>query len=232
MNIESLFEQPALRRYWLFSKALESVPFAQALEVARAADEFLTGAAPSFSLPNLQGAVRPSPAAENLASQVDVTIPETRRGWEDSLSAPAGPTIVSDDGGHVLDSAAGKTTRPTTALETAPAGLADPPADGAPADADDPPHGEVLLALAEAGLTTLASTDDVVRYLRQRDDVVVRAEDGIFLVNARLRMKAGELVARANRMRARDRKPAFQLTPLWFATSADTAVADQSVAAE
>jgi DNA-binding CsgD family transcriptional regulator len=114
MNIESLFEQPALRRYWLLSKALESAPIDQALEVARAADEFLTGAAPSFSLPNLECTVRPSRAAVILASQVDVKIVETQ--------------------GNL---AAGRT----------------------PTDADDPPDGEVLLGLAEAGLITLVSTN-------------------------------------------------------------------------
>jgi DNA-binding CsgD family transcriptional regulator len=114
MNIESLFEQPALRRYWLLSKALESAPIDQALEIARAADVFLNGAAPTFSLPNLECAVRPSRAAVTLVSQVDVKILET----QGNLSAGRTPT-----------------------------------------DADDPPNAEVLLGLAEAGLTTLVSTN-------------------------------------------------------------------------
>jgi hypothetical protein len=53
------------------------------------------------------------------------------------------------------------------------------------------------------------SVDDVVRYLRQQDDVVVAQGDGEFLVNARFRLSLTELVGRANRMRARQGKPEF-----------------------
>ena len=56
-----------------------------------------------------------------------------------------------------------------------------------------------------------AIIDDIVRYLRQQDDVVVLQEDGGYLVNGRFRMTASELVARANRMRTRQRKPAFEV---------------------
>jgi hypothetical protein len=48
-------------------------------------------------------------------------------------------------------------------------------------------------------------------YLRQQDDVVVSAENGEFLVNARFRLALTDLVARANRMRTRQAKPAFEL---------------------
>jgi cytidylate kinase len=57
-----------------------------------------------------------------------------------------------------------------------------------------------------------ASVDEVVRYLRQQDDVVVSAENGEFLVNARFKLPLAELVARANRMRVRQRKPEFQVS--------------------
>src|SRR5205814_5531553 len=51
-----------------------------------------------------------------------------------------------------------------------------------------------------------ASIDEIVRYLRQQDDVVVPQEDGGYLVNGRFRMTAAELTLRANRMRTRQRK--------------------------
>ncbi len=54
-----------------------------------------------------------------------------------------------------------------------------------------------------------ASLDDVVRYLRQQDDVVVPQGSGEFLVNARFRLQVPELVAKANRMRVRQGKPEF-----------------------
>jgi hypothetical protein len=56
-----------------------------------------------------------------------------------------------------------------------------------------------------------ALLDDVVRYLRRRDDVVVPKGSGQFLVNGRFHLKSNELVARANRMRDRDGQPAFQV---------------------
>jgi hypothetical protein len=53
--------------------------------------------------------------------------------------------------------------------------------------------------------------EEIIRYLRQQDDVVVPQEDGSYLVNGRFRMSLAELSARANRMRSRQRKPAFEL---------------------
>src|SRR6267154_6104515 len=64
---------------------------------------------------------------------------------------------------------------------------------------------------AEQEASPTAIIDDIVRYLRQQDDVVVLQEDGGYLVNGRFRMTASELVARANRMRMRQRKPAFEV---------------------
>jgi hypothetical protein len=52
--------------------------------------------------------------------------------------------------------------------------------------------------------------DDVVRFLRQQDDIVVRNGDG-FLVNARLLLSAQELVARANAKRIALGKPPFSI---------------------
>src|SRR5262249_26837727 len=43
MNIERLSDDPALRRSWLLSKALENAPLREALRLAQAADNFLTG---------------------------------------------------------------------------------------------------------------------------------------------------------------------------------------------
>jgi|SRR4051812_33365257 len=53
--------------------------------------------------------------------------------------------------------------------------------------------------------------DEVVRYLRQQDDVVVPQGAGEFLLNGRFRVDTTELVSRANRIRSRHGKPAFQL---------------------
>jgi hypothetical protein len=59
----------------------------------------------------------------------------------------------------------------------------------------------------------LASADDIVRYLRQHDDVVFRGREGIHLVNGRFRETLEQLVQRANRIRARRKLASFVLTP-------------------
>jgi hypothetical protein len=73
---------------------------------------------------------------------------------------------------------------------------------------------------ASTGLVVLAGPDDVVRYLRRADDVVVATDDGAYMVNGRFRESLEELVKRANRIRTRQRQPLFQLMPLCFARPA------------
>ena len=60
-----------------------------------------------------------------------------------------------------------------------------------------------------------ALIEDVVRYLRQRDDTVVPKGKDLFLVNGRFPMRSDELISRANRMRERDGKSAFQPNPIF-----------------
>jgi hypothetical protein len=57
----------------------------------------------------------------------------------------------------------------------------------------------------------IASIEEVVRYLRQQDDAVVPQQDGEFLVNGRFRMPFADLVARANRIRARQGRSKFDM---------------------
>ena len=66
----------------------------------------------------------------------------------------------------------------------------------------------------------LALIEDVVRYLRRRDDTVVPKGEDLFLVNGRFPMSSDELISRANRMRERDGKPTFQLSSLLAAEQA------------
>ncbi len=63
-------------------------------------------------------------------------------------------------------------------------------------------------ATSEAG-DLPASAEEIVRYLRQQDDVVVPQDEGQFLVNGRFRLGLAELISRANRMRNRQGKPEF-----------------------
>jgi DNA-binding Xre family transcriptional regulator len=59
--------------------------------------------------------------------------------------------------------------------------------------------------------TLPASVDDIVRFVRQQDDVVVPHGKGEFLVNGRFSLTLPELVDRANRIRFRQGKPKFSL---------------------
>jgi hypothetical protein len=56
-----------------------------------------------------------------------------------------------------------------------------------------------------------ATLEDVIRFLRQRGDVIVRAGDS-YIVNDRATMTAEELVARANQKRAQLQRPPFPST--------------------
>jgi hypothetical protein len=82
---------------------------------------------------------------------------------------------------------------------------------------------------ASTGLVVLAGPDDVVRYLRRSDDVVVATNDGAYMVNGRFRESLEELVKRANRLRTRQRQPLFQLMPPSFARPAEDRVKAQQV---
>jgi len=59
----------------------------------------------------------------------------------------------------------------------------------------------------------LPAPDEVVRFLRQNDDVVISTGPGMYLVNGRFRERGDELVARANRIRARRNEQPFVVFP-------------------
>jgi hypothetical protein len=99
----------------------------------------------------------------------------------------------------------------------AAAGVELPPAEPAMPEAADaaaaPDEAAEEATTLSSYLSVLATPDDVVRYLRQRDNVVVSAGEGMYLVNARFRESLAELVRRANRMRSHQKLPPFELLP-------------------
>jgi hypothetical protein len=159
MNGDPLDEE-VLHRCWLLTKALESASLDKALEVARAADEFLRGGAQIDAAPALP-----------IAAVTEATV--------------ADPCPVLDE------------TEPT------------------PAEAAALVVEGVRAAKPTIDPGTSALIEDVVRYLRQRDDTVVRQGADLFLVNGRFRMSSDELISRANRMRERAGKPTFHVSALW-----------------
>jgi|HubBroStandDraft_1064217.scaffolds.fasta_scaffold01335_13 hypothetical protein len=101
----------------------------------------------------------------------------------------------------------GLTLRQTNGLRQGLARRKTPPeplrGDGGPQEA---PRGQRQELTAE-------SLDDVVRFLRQRDDVIVRNGEN-FLLNSRQLLTAAELVERANRKRRELGKAAFPVEPV------------------
>ncbi len=69
------------------------------------------------------------------------------------------------------------------------------------------------LPSASTGLIVFVEPDDVVRFLRGADDVVVPTDDGEYMVNGKSGESLEELVERANRIRAREGLPAFLILP-------------------
>jgi len=88
-----------------------------------------------------------------------------------------------------------------------------------PTEPEQPPAATGSIDEISPAATT--SIDSVVRFLRQQDDVVVPQQDGKYLINGRFRMSAAELIARANRMRERQRKQSFEVSSGQVAESLD-----------
>lgn len=204
MDINTLFDHPGRRRWWLLTQALASAPMQQALELARAADQFI-GADPKdlkVEMLNRELAAEPVSAASVcvtqiakseqatgrlrlLAEQRDQLIERIARGEKNSaLAAEFGLTPKQVQG--VRMGAARQIALRRTASRTAPSDKQEEP--------------------------IAATVDDVIRYLRQQDDVVVPEGGNQFLVNARFHLDLAELVARANRSRVRQKKARFQLS--------------------
>jgi hypothetical protein len=135
---------PGRRRRWLFSKALENAPLAEALSLAQAAEDFL------------------SRKAQETADRMPDQTPAT--GFE---------------------------LKPEPLAETPLRTLVTP----------EVRNGKLSEALE--GLSSLASMDDVIRYLRQCDEDVTAETDS-----------ADELLTRANRKRTSQGLPPFALLPV------------------
>lgn len=74
---------------------------------------------------------------------------------------------------------------------------------------------DVSRFIAERGVTRPALTlTSIVNFLRSRDYVVVRGDDGQFVVDGRQSLKAEELLSFANAVRRRMRQPEFPRTAL------------------
>ena len=198
------FQDPTSRRTWLLQKALECAPLDRALELARMADDFVLGVIPAMQ-------------AEKTRFQ-----PET------AVSQSPGRAIPQYSVGARVKPFANKTTAPGRPKLSLSAGqrerLLQRMAEGArnaelATDFGLAPRQVQGIRISQARQAKLrqqqssgapaASIEEVVRFLRQQDDLVVRQADGAFLVNGRFQLGPRELVERANRIRARQGKSPF-----------------------
>jgi hypothetical protein len=206
-----LLENPAARRLWLLEQALRSVPLEAAVELARTAEAFVTVSAaetitdvPATVLRRDQEPCEPTPKSVSKASPAD------------REAARSGSPLAEDQRDRLLERLAEGARNAELVAEF---GISAKQVQGfrmgcaqeiakrrtrlahkSPEPADRHQHA-----------TATASIDEIVRYLRQQDDVVVSQEDGRYLVNGRFRMSVAELAARANRIRSRQQKPTFQI---------------------
>jgi hypothetical protein len=198
------------RRCWLLLKALECSPLDRAIDLARAADEFIAGERQiDVSIDPKTEAATPQPRRETThpvseapllpdrpASQKRPALalsPEQREQLLRRLAQGARNGELADEFG--LSSRQVQGIRMGSARQIARLRHT----------VDEQKQG------SQPAPAVSASVDEIVRYLRQQDDVVVPQEGGEFLVNARFSLPLEKLVSRANRMRARQGKPEFHL---------------------
>ena len=207
MQDDTIFAHPLRRRWWLITKALESAALDDALKIAQAVDKFLT-----------------SGDVEGLDQQISQIYMSGKAGEvEVSCSAMAGLTeiVVSREPAEPSDAAE---SLPQAEVIEELVAAEEPAHERASAGTaawrhPEPENDRDGVADSISNLAVWASIDDVVRYLRQRDDVVVPNGDGQFLVNGRFSEDTTTLVARANKVRQRHHKPPFQLVPNGFAAA-------------
>jgi hypothetical protein len=211
-ELTGLMESPPARRLLLLLKALEYAPFDRAIELARTAEVFVTGSGEP-----LDSRVRPTTTAphdtennEDIGDSLSNSEP-----LGESVSARRSSVALSiDQRERLLTRFAEGARNAELATEF---GLSPKQIQGIRmgcAREIAKRRDQLSKTTGEAEQndeTAPVSVDDVVRYLRQQEDIVVRQDNGEFLVNARFPMTLADLIARANRMRERQGKPKFDL---------------------
>src|SRR5437868_13164875 len=217
IDIHELIRDPAARRLWMLYKAATLLPLGDALELARDAEMFVSGSrsesrAASGDAIQPDEVMRPDMQSHIVAQSAARASPGSETDAHSAMPTSNRHFLSEDQRDRLLTRLAEGAKNAELALEF---GLSPKQVQGfrigsAREIARRRAHtGNAFEAEQEASPTAII--DDIVRYLRQQDDVVVLQEDGGYLVNGRFRMTASELVTRANRMRTRQRKPAFEV---------------------
>jgi hypothetical protein len=211
VELNELIANPAARRLWLLHRALQHRPFGEAIELACNAEAFITGSPANEYLSGArvderasQVSERPAQPSEQISSDGSERPTVTKR-TRLELSAEHRERLLDRlaQGAKNIELAAefGVSSKQVQGLRM---GCAREIAQRRDQLRKKPVHPDQTPAQS-------ASVEDIVRYLRQQDDVVVLQEDGSYLINGRFRMPVAELIVRANRMRSRQGKPVFEL---------------------
>ena len=213
LELIRLIDNPPARRLWLLYNALHTLPLDGAIELARTAEAFVRGSHLDSQVDDT-GVDADAPARHEkterfineASSGVDpVEEPIAKKRSRLALSVELRNRLLDrlaeDAKNAELATEFGLSLRQVQGLRI---GGAREIAKRREQLSRKPVHSDQTVIPS-------ASIDEIVRYLRQQDDVVVPQEDGHFLVNGRFHLAFADLVSRANRMRARQRKPEFEL---------------------
>lgn len=207
---DPILHEPLLRRWWLLTQAMLSGPLETAIQVAERAELFLlSGCTSDHQINNKKIILVPKdhgdsdPPLHLEEHDLSVPVPEEnltnaqKEELKSRLAAGASNSEVATEFGLSLRQVQGfrmQLARKASRME--------PPetTDEARSDPKDPVlHPPPSLV------------EDVVRYLRQQGDVVVKAEPSGFLLNGSGGLTFEQLLHRANRILSRHGKPQFSM---------------------
>jgi hypothetical protein len=176
-------DDPLYRRWWLLLKASEALPLEGALALASRAESFvIAGAIGQSTAQSDSQLVNPLPISGALSD------PGQQRPSESSRPAEKAAVLTRLADGATNGEVAAETRLTSRQVQ----GF----------------RMQMARRSTKAGIPP--GVEEIVRYLRHEGDVVVGADEGRVLVNGRFRLDVAELRERANRMRARQGKPAFE----------------------
>lgn len=207
----TILDEPLARRWWLLTQAMHSGPLEIAIQIAERAELFLLSGCTSDHKVNNTKPILPSrddgdsDSSRHLEEHdLSAPVPEAllsntqKEELKARLAAGASNGEVATEFGLSLRQVQGfrmqlarKASR-VEALEATDEAHAEPP--------EIVPHPSPIFV------------EDVVRYLRQQGDVVVRAKPTGFLLNGNGGLTFEQLLHRANRIRSRQGKPEFSMS--------------------
>ena len=195
---EEFEHDPFRRRFWLLRQALKSgSSMAEALKIAQEIEAFLVVGAASRS--SNETASKAAAASLKTAHGKPRAMPQAALSLlEPEKKAAISARLEAGDANAQLAAEFGLTPRQVQGFRMQMARRA-----------KSKKRPRQTAGSASVPLTYPFLTDEVVRYLRQQDDIVVADGPGMFLVNGRFRMDFEQLQHRANRMRQRQRQPEF-----------------------